>query len=364
MKILVIQLKQIGDVLLSTPVCNSLKKTYSSAQIDYIIYDYTAGVVDNNPSISKIIKITKKERESYIEFLKLLLKIRKEKYDIVLNIQGKLEGTLITLASGAKLKIGFDRKGWEIFHTKIVNESNSKKITGAGNTIDGRLSLLTALDDEVKYDYDLKIYLKDDEVIRIKNKMIKFGINIDRPIISMGITSRRDYRIWPVEYFSKIMDYLIKKYNAQIILFYAPNDKKYNSEKDYCEAAKKLVENNKNVFTNIETENVRELLCLLKNSDIYIGNDNGPRHFAQGVDTPAFCIFSPTANKWDFNPHNNPRFRAIDLQDALGLDNEKYKEYTKNLDRDKNSMEYFKEIKPEFVISEIDKMIKELNLFK
>ena len=63
-KILVIQLKQIGDVLLSSPICNTLKKNYPDSQIDYIVYDYTAGVVENNPNIDNIIKISSKEREN------------------------------------------------------------------------------------------------------------------------------------------------------------------------------------------------------------------------------------------------------------------------------------------------------------
>ncbi len=94
-RILVIQLKQIGDVLLSSPICNSLRKSYPEATIDYIIYDYTFGVVENNPNINNIIKITSKERESKLEFLKFLMKL--PNYDICINVQGKIEGALISL---------------------------------------------------------------------------------------------------------------------------------------------------------------------------------------------------------------------------------------------------------------------------
>ncbi len=55
MKILVIQQKVIGDVLISSIICNNLKTEYPDAQIDYIIYDYTFGVVENNPNINNFI---------------------------------------------------------------------------------------------------------------------------------------------------------------------------------------------------------------------------------------------------------------------------------------------------------------------
>ena len=142
-KILVIQLKQIGDVLLSSPICNTLKTNYPDAQIDYIIYDYTFGVVENNPNINNFIMITNKERNSKKEFFKFLMKL--PKYDICINVQGKLEGALITLFSGAKERISWNRKGWKIFYNKPVNADDLIKISGIGNTIDHRLALLSPL---------------------------------------------------------------------------------------------------------------------------------------------------------------------------------------------------------------------------
>nr|MBP7101562.1 glycosyltransferase family 9 protein [Leptotrichiaceae bacterium] len=204
-KILVIQLKQIGDVLLSSPICNTLKKNYPDSQIDYIVYDYTAGVVENNPNIDNIIKISSKERENKLEFIKLLMKL--PKYDICINIQGKIEGLLITLFSRAKMKISWNKKGWRILHTHPVDTDKQMKITGAGNTIDGRLALLSPLG-SLDYDRDLKIWIKDEERKNIKKIMESAGINLEKPIISFGVTSRREFRIWPKDRFAKLIDFL------------------------------------------------------------------------------------------------------------------------------------------------------------
>ena len=325
-KILVIQLKQIGDVLLSSPICNTLKKNYPDSQIDYIVYDYTAGVVENNPNIDNIIKISSKERENKLEFIKLLMKL--PKYDICINIQGKIEGLLITLFSRAKMKISWNKKGWRILHTHPVDTDKQMKITGAGNTIDGRLALLSPLG-SLDYDRDLKIWIKDEERKNIKKIMESAGINLEKPIISFGVTSRREFRIWPKDRFAKLIDFLYEKYGIQAILFYAPNDKKYNSEEEHCNSVKELVQNKEAVFTNIKTKSARELIILLAESDMYIGNDNGPRHFAQAVDTPSFAIFTTLNNKKSFCPHDNPRHKAVDVQDVLEMSDDQYLEYMK-----------------------------------
>lgn len=357
-KILVIQLKQIGDVLLSSPICNTLRLNYPNAQIDYIVYDYTAGVVENNPNINNIIKISNKERESKLAFLKFMTKL--SKYDICINVQGKIEGLLITLFSRAKVKISWNKKGWRILHTHPVDTDKLINISGAGNTIDGRLALLHPMNIS-KYQRELKIWIKDEERKDIRNIMQNSGIDLNKPIISFGVTSRKDYRIWPKERFARLIDVLYEKYGIQAILFFAPNDKKYNSEEDYCNSVKELVQNKKCVFTNIRTKSARELIVLLAESHMYIGNDNGPRHFAQAVDTPSFAIFTTLNNKKSFCPHDNLRHKAVDIQDVMSFSDEEYEEYIKN---NLEFRDYLNNIPYDFVENFVIKMIEETGALK
>lgn len=357
-KILVIQLKQIGDVLLSSPICNTLKKNYPDSQIDYIVYDYTVGVIENNPNIDNIIKISSKERESKLAFIRLLMKL--PKYDICINVQGKIEGLLITLFSIAKMKISWNKKGWRILHTHPVDTDKVINITGAGNTIDGRLALLHPLN-ILEYQRELKIWIKDEEKENIKTILKNAGIDLKKPIISFGVTSRREFRVWPKERFAKLIDVLFEKYGIQAILFYAPNDKKYNYEEDYCNKVKELVKNKEAVFTNIKTKNVRELIVLLSLSDMYIGNDNGPRHFAQAVDTTSFAIFTTLNNKKSFCPHNNPRHKAIDIQDVMNFTDEEYLDYMK---KDGEYIKNTNDIPYDFVENFVINMVEETNALK
>ena len=184
-KILVIQLKQIGDVLLSSPICNTLKTNYPDAQIDYIIYDYTFGVVENNPNINNFIMITNKERNSKKEFFKFLMKL--PKYDICINVQGKLEGALITLFSGAKERISWNRKGWKVFYNKPVNADDLIKISGIGNTIDHRLALLSPLE-ILDYKRDLKIWIKN-ELENMEKFKVKIALKLTNDVSFIDRTS-------------------------------------------------------------------------------------------------------------------------------------------------------------------------------
>ena len=84
MKILVIQQKMIGDVLVSSILCNNLKKAYPNARIDYLVYESTTPVIEGNPNISNIILFKNKHRTSSIKLIKLAWRIRKKNTTLLL----------------------------------------------------------------------------------------------------------------------------------------------------------------------------------------------------------------------------------------------------------------------------------------
>ena len=99
----------IGDVLVSTLLCNNLRKAYPNAQIDYMVYKSTLHVLQGNNSINNFILFEKKHRKSKIAFFKLIFDVRKEKYDLIIDAYSKLESWLTVLFSNATTKISYKK---------------------------------------------------------------------------------------------------------------------------------------------------------------------------------------------------------------------------------------------------------------
>ena len=59
-QILVIQNKRIGDVLISSVIANNIKKVFPKSHVTYFVYDYTVGVLENNPNIDRVISVQEK----------------------------------------------------------------------------------------------------------------------------------------------------------------------------------------------------------------------------------------------------------------------------------------------------------------
>jgi heptosyltransferase-2 len=109
MKILVIQQKMIGDVLLSTLICKNLKLWNSKITVDFIANRHTLDVIRHNPYIDEIVVFEDDFKKNKWGFFKFLLNQRNKKYDYIIDCYGKLESLLICAFTPTKKKIGFKK---------------------------------------------------------------------------------------------------------------------------------------------------------------------------------------------------------------------------------------------------------------
>ncbi len=118
-KILVIQTAYIGDAVLATGLLEKLHASFPDAQIDYMVRKGNESLFTNHPFLHKLL-IWNKKKSKYIHLLQLLLKIRKNKYDTVVNVQRFAATGFLTAFSGAKERIGFDKNPFSFGFTKKI----------------------------------------------------------------------------------------------------------------------------------------------------------------------------------------------------------------------------------------------------
>lgn len=353
MKILLIQLKQIGDVLITTSLLKNIKLNFPDSKVDILVYDYCEGVVKNNPYIDKIITVSSEERESSLKFYAKMYKLKKEKYDYSFDLLADVRSALVTFFVGAKNKVVSKKNKIrnKLFYNKRIENKNS-------NVIMHRNYLLKVIKEDIKFDSEVKIYIENSEKDTLKERMKSNGVDFSKPVAAFGINSRRKFKIWDLEYFIEMINYMIEKYDMQIILY---NNKE---EKEYAERAKSKIKNQNIVFTEIYTENIRELAALLSNCDIFIGNEGGPRHIAESVGIPTFTIAYTTHNRedWILNERTWKKTnRMVQIDDYLKINETEFNEYKKWIGRNREiEIVEFKKLKPEFAIKCVENMIEEL----
>lgn len=333
MKILVVRFKQIGDSILASPICNSLKKSFPESQIDYVVYEHITPLFEKHKYIDNVISITKEEQKNIFKYIKKVKKITKNKYDIIIDIMSTPKSELFTLFSlKSKYRIGRFKKWRGYSYTHKIKEPKD-----AIDKVDKFLKMLKPLEKDynIIYDSSYSITITEEEKNYLRNKMINAGVNFSKPIFICAINSRVERKVYPIDKMIAVIENVINNFNSQIIFFYSPN------EKDFALKVHEKLNNSPYIFTNIETKSIRELAMLISNCDMFFGNEGGPRHLAQSLDIPSFSIFCKHSSKKEWLSNSNEFHQGVEPAD-----------FSADVDS-LTDLEAYNLIKPEYVFEKI-----------
>ena len=340
MKILVIRLKQIGDALISLPVCESLRRTYPHAQIHYLVYEHIAPLFENHPAIDKVITFTQSDRKYKLGYFQKMMSLRRERYDIAIDLITVPISAITAYISGAPVTIGFDKGKLRsrLYSTRV------KHMPELGAR-DSKLAILGGLSDDVALDRTMRVCLRAEEQLKMQTCMRQAGIDTDRPVFMFSPISRLGLKNWPAEYFVTLIQKTLNTVDGQAVLIWGPG------ERETVHAIAQKAGMQDRVFVNIETPGLRDLAALAANCALFIGNDSGPRHVAEAVGIRTFTIFAPEVRKTVWLPNESVRHRAVDMTDLLQIDNEQW--FARRDEFAQQSAKYYSSMTPEFVFEHL-----------
>jgi len=280
-KILLIRLRRIGDVILTTPAISALRKGIPTASISYVVEKPYRELVDGNPNLDKVIVLEKKQRLR--DFLKLIRLIRKEKHDVVLDFHGGPRASLITLLSKAKLKVGYRIKYKNFIYNVKLPRSPKE---GHFHSVENHINLVKALGVDVKSLPPL--YLpqgQETEVEKVK-KFIEENSLERSKIITIHISAGNAFRNWGVDNLVQLTNLLARRPDVNVVLLGTSEDQKAEEEI--------LKKSTASLLSLVGRLNLREVKELISHSSLFVGPDSGPMHIAASTSTPIVALFGPT----------------------------------------------------------------------
>lgn len=301
----------IGDVLVSSILCNNLKLAYPSAQVDYMIYESTLPVLEGNTNIDNVILFKNKHRKSFYSFLKLILSIRKEKYDIVIDSYSKLESWITILFLRSSRRISFKKVGRGFLYTDVIEPLEVPK-TNLGLIIERRLSLLAPLSLKIDINPVPQLFLSFDEISFAKGIFVEYGIDTSKKTVMMSIIGSSKNKTLPPSEMSKVIDFVADNSDVNILFNYFPGQiKKAKRIFDNCKSSTK-----KKICFDVLGGSLREFIAILNQCDLIIGNDGGAINIAKALNKPSFIIFSPWIEKKMWSTFEDGKFyKSVHLND-------------------------------------------------
>ncbi len=314
MKILLIQQKMIGDVLVSSILCEHLKLQLPHAIVHYLINESTTAVVENNPNIDQLVVFKNEFRHNKLKFYRFLKVLRKEHYDIVIDVYGKIESNLITAFTGAKIRIAYTKWYSNFLYTQHV-PIKTRQPGGSGlTTIDDRLGLLGPLklgplNPEIKP----RIYLKERELKAARAFLNEKGIGSTKQLIMIGVLGSSASKTYPIHHMAKVIERIAENSDALLLLNYIPSQTpQIAALYALCNEATR-----KKIRPDAFAPDLRKFLALLALCSCYIGNEGGATNMAKALEKPTFSIVAPWIDKNGWHTYAGEENQIVHVQDYL-----------------------------------------------
>lgn len=305
-KILVVRYRFIGDTVLTLPFLKNLRLSYPDAQIDMLVAPKSGEIIEDCPYVNNFIYFdtTKKhkyengagEKKSFWYYVK---KIRAEKYDKAYVLKRSLSSAMLVFLCGIKERIGFDTEGRGFLLTKKV-PYNKKKHESQCFLDVLRAEGITIQDENFENRVNPKAKEKIDKIFAEKTRP-------DLKKVIVHATATNPGKIWDLENFAQVTEYLINEKNAQVFFIGTDFDSKT------YEKMLNIIKQPLNITPiNLCGQlSLKESLALTKRADLLIGNDSGNLHMASSVHTPVIGLYGPMPfEKWYALGENNTLLKA------------------------------------------------------
>jgi lipopolysaccharide heptosyltransferase II len=279
--ILVIKLRAIGDVVLSTIATKNLRLAFPHARIDFLTEPPSRDVLEGNPFINEVIVFDKKTMSSP----KFLFSMRKRKYDLVIDLFCNPRSAFMTRISGARYRLGYGFRGRRYAYNIHVawrgelhnTEFNLDPLRAIGVEIhDRHLYFPLRADDE---DYA-------DTVLSQNNLHSARSASGTGGIVCLNPNGGWETKRWPLSHFAQLADELVGRFGATILLIWGGS-----RERENVEAVRSLMKQSAVILPHMS---LKQLGAILKRCALVVSNDSGPMHIAAAVGTPTLGIYGPT----------------------------------------------------------------------
>ena len=313
-KILLIKLSAVGDVVHTIPVLNKLRRRYPAARLDWLVTPPIAELLRHNPAIDNVIEFARDDwRKPWrlagpAASLRLAAKLRAVGYDLVVDMHGQFRTAAFALATGAPVRIGFDRprRGvWKASDRPMPEAARKHAWQGARegswiaythhievptldvHAVDRYLNVapMLGLDDDPP---DFTFPIPQAAAARVDTLLRRHGIGADARLLMMAPGTVWETKHWGEDKFAEVARHFLQQGFAVVL-------SGSRRERGVCDAVALRAPGAVNLAG--ETA-LSELAALTRRSTICATNDSGPMHLAVALGRPVVSVFGPTDPLW------------------------------------------------------------------
>jgi len=287
--ILVISLTHLGDMVLLSPFLYNLRRNFPNARIDILIKKQVDEILEYCPYINNRIIynakwVTSRKGSGLFKTWDLIRQLKKTRYDLTFVTHPHIFSNMIPWLAGIPFRAGYSDRGDGFLNMRFEKE---KKIQHSRNY---PLDLLRYLNLKVESE-ELKLHLGQADIAFAEEFRKSPSLSGASFLIGVHPGAGKRTKIWRVERYAEVIQYLRNKYNAHILLFAG------KQEADITEKIQLLLKNDRHKISDFTGKlTILQMAALMGLCKIILTNDSGPMHIASALGKPIVALFIAAAD--------------------------------------------------------------------
>ena len=289
--ILLLQLGDIGDVVLSFPCVRALKETYPEANVVVAVREKAAELIEMCPWADGVISVGKSSGNLCQQLnhqVKFITKLHRYRFDMAIDMRTGTRGAVLAYLSGAPRRIAFYAEDGKLWRNRVFTDLKKPAPTPNMHVIDFHLELLASFG-IVPENKEPEIVIPEDIQQVAAELLLKEKIPAKLSIVAIQPFSLWSYKEWAPEKFAELISWIRKEYDLPVVITGGPDERE--------KAANLMNRCGEGVYNLAGKTPIGTYAALLQACSLLISVDSAGPHIAAAVGTPTVTIYGPAAPK-------------------------------------------------------------------
>jgi heptosyltransferase I len=278
--ILLIKPSSLGDIMHAMPTCAAICRAYPKARLTWLVKRQWAGLVERIDGVDRVWPV----EPTFTGWLSEVPSLRKERFDLVVDLQGLFRSAAIGWLSGSHLLVGFanGREGSPWLYSRRVPVPHMEM-----HAVDRYLLVAEAVGAEKSSEPEFRFHIPQTDYDEIDRLLSRSGAKPGISWVAMNVSARWPTKRWPAASFAEVADRLQQEGCGAVVMIGGLEERA-----DIAAVIRMM----KTPAINLAGKTKVGLLpALLSRASLMITNDSGPMHVAAAVGIPVVALFGPTS---------------------------------------------------------------------
>jgi ADP-heptose:LPS heptosyltransferase len=292
-RVLLIRLREIGDVVFTTPAIRALRRRFPAAHLAYLVEPRAAPVVLRNPHLDEVIVAPRiRGARGLAADLALGRSLRRRAFDLAIDFHGGPRASLLTWLSGAHVRLGYQVVGRSWMYTTRVPRARALR---PRHSVENQWDLLRALDiPSPDRDRDgVEMPVDPLSAGEVAGRLAAVGVSDAHQLAVVHVSAGNPFRRWPLEHFIAVVTALAGEARQRVIVTSGPSEQAAAGKVVAGARAALGAEAGARILSCGEFS-LPELRALLDRAALFIGGDSGPLHIAATTAVAIVGLYGPT----------------------------------------------------------------------